>query len=61
MDFKFPEMYGTIKETNELFRDFGIRERVNKEEWVNKSPIALENYRKKVIRDFLDGVVERNF
>ena len=56
---KYPEIYGTVIETNILFRDFGIKERVKLDDWSDKSPVSLENYRKKVINDFLNNVTKR--
>ena len=56
---KYPEICGTVRETNSLFRDFGIKERVKLNDWADKSPVSLENYRKKVISDFLNKINER--
>lgn len=56
---KYPEIYGTVRETNILFKDFGIKERVKLNDWADKSPVKLENYRKKVINDFLNNINKR--
>ena len=49
-----------IKETNTIFRDFGISEKLKVEDWKDKSIIALENYRKSKINNYLNGVIENS-
>lgn len=49
-----------IKETNTIFSDFGISERLKVEDWKDKSIIALENYRKSKINNYLNGVIENS-
>ena len=50
------EMREAIAETNRIFRDFGIKKRVNFKDWKTNNVIQLENYRKKIIYDYLDSV-----
>lgn len=56
-DFKIKQ---AIKETNIIFKDFGIQEKLRVEDWEDKSVIAIENYRKSKIDNYLNGVIENS-
>ena len=59
-DLKIIELKECIAETNGLYHDFGILKREFYGNWKDKNVIQLENHRKKVIHDFLNGIVENN-
>lgn len=50
------EMREAVAETNRIFRDFGIKKRIWYGDWKTNNVIQLENYRKKIIYDYLDSV-----
>lgn len=54
-ELKIVELKECVAETNELYHDFGILKREFYEDWKDKNIIQLENHRKKVIHDFLNG------
>ena len=55
-----PEIYQEIAKSNRLFRDFGINERMKVTDWKNSSVIAIENYRKSKIHNYLNDVIENS-
>ena len=54
------QIYQEIAKSNRLFRDFGINERMKITDWKNSSVIAIENYRKSKIHNYLNDVIENN-
>lgn len=53
------DMRSLVNETNRLFKDFGLKERIYYEDWMDKTPISLLNYRKQQINNYLDEYDER--